>query len=288
VPGINGAPGQIRFAIPNLVKRFGPNLHIKCLHLPAFSTRLPIWEKYRPRAIAERQQKLRADLEALLAVHEKVYVIASSNGFYDFAAAASEIGNQARARLRMLWISCAPDHFYASRWIDVFARINGFQQDGALWAAVPNHNWLRFFNPETVSEFAWKDGRVRRRLYKTDLESRFRLFGMHWAFTSPDCFNRMLKDMVERIARPVDFPTYALYGTQDGYWYGHPPDAVDTILRRYTGKFQILKRPASHLWVIAPDNLDAYLAMVQRGEGIAADRVVEVAAPLKTRNRESR
>ncbi len=86
----------------------------------------------------------------------------------------------------------------------------------------------------------------------------------------------------------MDFPTYALYGTQDGYWYGHPPDAVDTILRRYTGKFQILKRPASHLWVIAPDNLDAYLAMVQRGEGIAADRVVEVAAPLKTRNRESR
>jgi hypothetical protein len=263
VPGINGTPGQIR----SLVHRYGPDIHIKCLNLPAFSSRRPIWEKYLPHHIAERQSQLRADLQALTAAHPKVYAIVSSNGFYDFAAAVGDLPAATRDRLRVLWISCAPDFFHESRWIDVFARISGFEYEGALWAAVPNHNWLRAFNPETVSELAWRDGNVRRRLYKTDLESRFRLAGMHWAFTSPDCFNRMLQGMIARISAPLTMPTYALYGTRDGYWYGHPPDAVERILHRYTTRFELLKRPASHLWVIAPDNLDAYLAMVQRGEG---------------------
>ena len=38
IPGINGTPGQIRFALPSIFKQYGPNIYIKCCYLEEFSS----------------------------------------------------------------------------------------------------------------------------------------------------------------------------------------------------------------------------------------------------------
>jgi hypothetical protein len=91
VPGVNGTPGQMRFLLPSLTRVFGSRLYLQALHLPEFSARRPTWEKYTVANVQRKLTQLRADLTALLERHERVTVLASSNGFYDFAAAATTL-----------------------------------------------------------------------------------------------------------------------------------------------------------------------------------------------------
>jgi hypothetical protein len=88
--------------------------------------------------------------------HDEVTVIASSNGFYDFIHAYDEL-NDARAgkRLTLLWGTCAPDRFEEPVREPIFYRMNGFVHNGRRWMAFPNHNLLRFVNPETTTTFRW-------------------------------------------------------------------------------------------------------------------------------------
>jgi len=95
VPGINGTPGQMRFVLPSLTRVFGSRIYLKALHLPEFSAHRPTWQKYTPANLDLKLARLRADLVALLARHPRITVIASSNGFYDFAAAASTFPSDA-------------------------------------------------------------------------------------------------------------------------------------------------------------------------------------------------
>ena len=46
IEGIGGVPGQIRFALPSLIRYFGTNIYIKSLHLKEFSSQEFIWNKY--------------------------------------------------------------------------------------------------------------------------------------------------------------------------------------------------------------------------------------------------
>ncbi len=260
VPGINGTPGQVRFALPSLIQRFGPNLYLKGCFLPEFAASRPIWEKYELRNVDKKRERIGRDLREMLGRFKGIYVIASSNGFYDFYLAARGLEKELLSRITLLWIACAPDKFGISPWVEFFHRWTGFEHGGCKWAAVPNSNWLKRMNPETSIELAWRYADQRRTYFKEDLESRFRCFGVRWAFTSPECFNRTLDSA--RGGEPIDVTTHVLAAANDGYWYGKPPGALDETLDRYLVKRQVLRRPASHLWVVTPDHLTAYLLPV--------------------------
>jgi len=253
VPGINGTPGQMRFVLPSLTRVFGDRIFLKSLHLPEFSARRPIWEKYTGENVDRKLARLRADLVALLARHEHISIACSSNGFYDFAAAASSLPQGLIAgRLHVMWGACAPDHFGSTIWERLFFPLNGFEHDGYRWFAYPNHNVLRGFNPETSTRFRWSDGHQRRVFRKADLESRFRCGGLEWDYISPEHLGAMVRRVVERVASPWREPATALVAARDGYWQGLSCAEIERELRRYLPHAALLFRPTSHLWVATP------------------------------------
>ena len=256
VPGVSGTPGQMRFMLPSLTRVFGPHLYLKALHLPEFSARRPIWEKYTAANLDRKLARLRADLTALLARHARVTVMCSSNGFYDFAAAVSDWPRAPLAgRLHLVWGACAPDHFEPTPWEKIFFPLNGFTHDGHRWFAYPNHNAFTRLNPETSTSLAWRDAHQSRTLYKTDLESRFRCWGLDWDYVSTDQLGRAVEHVVKQIKHPWDLPSEALVAADDGYWQGRPRAAVEQIVRSYLPHSHIAFKPASHLWVVNPTNL---------------------------------
>ncbi|MBI5690715.1 MAG: hypothetical protein HZC55_11535 [Verrucomicrobia bacterium] len=265
VPGINGTPGQVRFVLPSLTRVFGRRLQVRSLHLPEFSARRPTWMKYTLANVDRKLDRLQADLEQLLSRHEHVVVIASSNGFYDFAAAAGRLpAGTIRDRVHLVWGACAPDHFEPTAWERVFYPLNGFEYDGHRWFAYPNHNAFRWLNPDTSHSHAWSDGPQHRRFRKADLESRFRLFGLEWDYVSPSQLGAATRHVVRQIRAPLSCPTYALVAANDGYWQGKPRDLVERTIRRYAPDASITFQPASHLWVVTPSHVTALLREVKR------------------------
>lgn len=264
VPGINGTPGQMRFVLPSLTRVFGSRIHLKALHLPEFSAHRPTWQKYTPANLDLKIARLRADLVALLARHPRLTVIASSNGFYDFAAAASAFPpDQWRDRVQLLWGACAPDHFEPTPWERVFYPISGFQHAGHRWFAAPNHNALHAFNPETSTSYRWRDGAHHRRFVKADLESRFHFLGLQWSYVSTSQLGAAVRHVVQQIRAPLDLPAAALVAAHDGYWRGLPPDAVESTIRRYLPDCDIVFKPTSHLWVVTPTYVTELLARIK-------------------------
>jgi hypothetical protein len=55
---------------------------------------------------------------------------------------------------------------------------------------------------------------------------------------------------------------HLLAASNDGYWYGKPSSALDETLDKYLAQKTVLRRPASHLWVVTPDHLTEYLSRV--------------------------
>lgn len=264
VPGINGTPGQIRFVLPSLTHVFGRRLYIKSLHLPEFSARRPTWLKYSLVNVDRKIARLQADLTDLLARHEHVIVIASSNGFYDFAAAAGRLPEDTlRERIHLVWGACAPDHFTNSPWERVFYPFNGFEYDGHRWFAFPNHNVLTHVNPETSHSHLWRDGLQHRRFRKADLESRFRLLGLEWDYISTSQLGGAVNHVVRQIQGPLPCPTWALVASHDGYWQGRPRDMVERTIRRYVPAAHLSFQPTSHLWVVTPSYVTALLREVK-------------------------
>lgn len=260
IPGINGTPGQIRFVFPSLFQRFGHHFYVRCCHLPQFSTTRPIWEKYTLANIDARRDVIVADLRELLEAHPAVTVIASSNGFYDFLYAYQALGRAYRdARLRVLWGACAPDRFEHTIWESVFFPLNGFVCNGHRWVALPNHNWLRFLNPETTTSHKWRYGGERKIFFKSDLESRFRCLGLYWDYLSIGCFNEVLAHQLRAIERPLRLPTQALVAADDGYWQGRSRNEILRALRRYAPDIRVTFKKASHLWVVTPENVSELL-----------------------------
>ena len=95
VPGINGVPGQIRFVLPSLYRRYGRDIYIRCCFLPEFSATKPIWEKYTIENMDRKRATIVADISALLSAYGDVTVVASSSGFYDFVHAYDALSDAA-------------------------------------------------------------------------------------------------------------------------------------------------------------------------------------------------
>ncbi len=260
VPGMNGTPGQMRFMLPSLTRIFGSRIYLKALHLPEFSAGRPVWEKYTLANVDRKLARLRDDLHALLARFERVTVLCSSNGFYDFAAAAGELcAAVPPGRLHLLWGACAPDCFRSTPWERVFYPLNGFMHQGHRWFAYPNHNLLQVFNPETSTSFHWRDGGCRRIFHKADLESRFRCAGLHWCYVSPSQLGAAVRHVVSRIRGPLHLPADALIAAKDGYWQGRSRDEVTRLVQSYLPGCQLDFQPVSHLWVVVPPYLTGLL-----------------------------
>lgn len=264
VPGINGTPGQIRFALPSMARVYGNRIYIKALHLPEFSAHRPKWDKYSTANIERKIARLRADLAELLGRHERVTVIASSSGFYDFAAAAGALSPEVlRERVHVVWGACAPDHFEPTPWENVFYPLNGFERHGYRWFAYPNHNALKIFNPETSHSHVWCDESQRRHFVKADLESRFRFAGLEWDYVSPGQLAAATRHVVRQIQGPLICSAHALIATHDGYWQGKSRDQIERTIYRYLPDSHLTFKPASHLWVITPTHVTELLRRVK-------------------------
>jgi hypothetical protein len=255
----------MRFLLPSLTRVFGSRVYLKALHLPEFSARRPTWEKYTVANVQRKIAQLRADLDALLERHERVTVLASSNGFYDFAAAAMAMPEAVlRTRIELLWGACAPDGFGPTKWESVFYPLNGFEHAGYRWFAYPNHNAFKLFNPETSHAHAWCDGMQERTFRKADLESRFHFWGLEWDYLSVAQIGEMVRHVSAQIVRPLTCPSAAMVAADDGYWQGKPQPEIERAIRRYLPECEISFKRASHLWVVTPTHATELFAGLKR------------------------
>ncbi|RWX45546.1 hypothetical protein H206_02662 [Candidatus Electrothrix aarhusensis] len=261
IPGINGVPGQIRFALPSLMKRYGTDIYVRCLNVPEFSSKAFIWEKYIPANMDRKRAQIVSDLNELGETYKHVKIIVSSNGIYDFMFALSGVDQCLLEKAVLFWVSVAPDSFEPTQWEKLFYRINGFQEGGHRWFAVPNSNMLKMLNPEVSVWHQWKRGGIQKKWTKTDIEFRFRCFGMLWMYISISGFNHILEYMRKDADFPIRIKSYILAATEDGYWQGKPESAITKLIDRYFVNREVLYRKVSHLWVLDPDNLDDLLSL---------------------------
>lgn len=259
IPGINGSPGQFRFALPAFSRLFGNEFYMKVLHIEPFSTRYPIWQKYTIDHLNLKRDQIQKDIKFLLSKRDQVAVFISSNGLYDFLHAVDGFTEDEKARLVIFWVACAPDYFEPTRWETFFYKLNGFIYDDYRWAAFPNHNWLKFLNPETTSTLKWKPQRPYKRLSKHDVEFRFQLGGILWGYYSIDCFNDCLKHMLRHFSEKLSMKTYVLAASNDGYWQGKTQQQIEQAMRVYLADPVMMFKPTSHLWVVTADNITELL-----------------------------
>lgn len=262
IPGFNGVAGQIRFAIPSFTARYGCNFYIRSLHLDEFSAHKPTWDKYNAENIDKKHQKIIVDLSELSERFDNISIIASSSGFYDFIAVADQIPESVMAKLRLAWVACAPDCSERSVWEPVFYRMNGFDYHSDQWFAYPNHNWIKCINRECSANKKWQYGRQKKIFYKYDLESRFYLGGVLWAYVSITRYNWIIQYNIEKAGFPIDTPCVVLVAEKDGYWYGKSKQEIQTVINRYLSSSKTLFRNTTHLWVTVPQNITAVLEEV--------------------------
>ena len=255
IPGFNGVPGQVRFALPSLTKMYGIDFFLRGCYLPEFSANLPVWDKYLIENVKKKIVKITKDISGLLEDFASVIVVTSSSGFYDFFKAYSSINKRFISKLRHIWIACSPDVINASRWENLFFPLNGFVESGFRWWAFPNHDWLKFVNPECSLSHRWKMGSLQKTFYKHDLEVRFHTAGVSWSYASIECMNSCLRFCTQPFMEPVHIPTVVLAATQDGYWQGKPQNEIKRVIDRYIQNAQILFRSTSHLWITNPEYL---------------------------------
>lgn len=264
IPGISGVPGQVRFIFPSLYRAYGSEIYVRCCHHPAFSAARPIWEKYKTENLDQKRDVIVADLSALLSRYGEVVVIASSNGFYDFAYAWRAMNHaSAAAHVKLLWGACAPDRFAETPWEGVFFRLNGFVHGGHRWFAYPNHNLLRFVNPETATSYSWRHERQCKTFYKIDLESRFVCFNLFWDYISIDCFNAMIEHLVRGADGPLDLEAHVLVAANDGFWQRRGEAEVRAVIGRHLTPKSVVFKKSSHLWVVVPENATELLQRIE-------------------------
>ncbi len=260
IPGINGVPGQIRFILPSLYRRYGHDIYARCCFLPEFSATTPIWEKYTVENMDRKRATIVADLSALLSAYGDVTVVASSSGFYDFVHAYDALSDAAAVgRLKLVWGACAPDRFEPTRWEALFYPLNGFVHNGHRWVAFPNHNLLKVFNPEAATAFRWRHRAQRKSFFKVDLESRFVCFNLYWDYVSLGCFNEMMDHALRNARGPMDIEAHVLVAAKDGYWQGRSNDEIAAAIGRYVSPRSIIFKNTSHLWVVVPENVSELL-----------------------------
>lgn len=259
VPGFNGVPGQIRFALNSLVLAFGPEIYLRCLHLEDFSAKKPVWEKYTTESMERKRAIFVKDVVELCERFEHLTIIVSSSGFYEFLAAFTRLPDRIQSRIKLAWIACAPDWSESSKWEPLFYALNGFNLNGRRWFAYPNHNWLSFINPECNTHQKWEFGEQRKIFYKNDLESRFHVFGLLWDYLSFDLYNWVTESNIEQSRFPIDIECAVMVATEDGYWLGRDRSEIEAVIDRYLSNAVILYRKTTHLWVTVPENITALI-----------------------------
>ncbi|MEY2882192.1 MAG: hypothetical protein RLZZ15_4572, partial [Verrucomicrobiota bacterium] len=128
--------------------------------------------------------------------------------------------------------------------------LNGFEHDGHRWFAYPNHRLFTAVNPEAATAFRWREAHQSRAFAKTDLESRFRCWGLDWDYVSPSQLGAAVAHVVGKITRPIELPAEALVAANDGYWSGRPRAEVEATIHRYLPHAYFMFKPTSHLWVV--------------------------------------
>lgn len=284
VPGISGSPGQMRLALPSLTRVFGSRLYLQGLDAPGFESHRPIWEKYTIENTDRKLERLQSDLRSLLARFERFVVVCSSNGLYDFLAAASVFrAGELEERAHLVWASCAPDRYLPTIWERVFFPLTGLLHRGHRWFAYPNHDALRFVNPEATCSFAWREGHQSRRFVKGDAESRFHALSLQWDYISTSQLGDIAQYVTSRISRPWGAPADALIAADDGYWQGVSSDAMHAVIRRYVPLARCEVRPGTHTSVVSPTNLTALFArasaLAERRTCVAPVTPLVAAAP---------
>lgn len=261
IHGLDGSPGQIRFALPAASRFFHTDMYVRGLLTPEFSCRNLIWEKYSPPNIEKKIKKIVAELTVLAKRYKSVLVFCSSNGFYDFYGAYSLLGDETKAALKLFWVACAPDRFEDTLWEKVFYAINGFTHNGYRWVALPNCNALRGLNPEVPYVHQSLAHKPHKNFYKHDMESRFYIFGALWSYFSIKGFNDCLDYAIGLGKEKIAIPTFVLAAEFDGYWQGKAIHDMHTIIEKYVVSPQVLVRPTSHLWIASPEHVYALLRM---------------------------
>jgi len=160
-------------------------------------------------------------------------------------------------------LEAAPDRFEESRWEGLFFGLNGFVINGHRWFAYPNHNLLRFINPEMTTSFTWSYEALRKTFYKIDLESRFVCFNLYWDYISIGCFNEILEHLVTGANRVLPIETHVLVAANDGFWQGRGEAEVREVISRYVAPKTMMLKDASHLWVATPENATALLQRLE-------------------------
>ncbi len=264
IEGIGGVPGQIRFALPSLIKYFGTNIYIRCLNLKEFSSQEFIWNKYTLENINKKRDKIISDLNNIGKKYKRITIVVSSNGFYDFIYAYSKINKNILKKSELVWCAVAPDHFLPTKWENFFYRINGFTKDNYRWFAFPNSNFLRFLNPELKLVHKWRYGFQKKKFYKNDLEFRFKCYGLWWGYASVGCLNALLKHIVDNSKFPIDIKSYVLVAATDGYWQGKPVSVIKDHLDKYLSNKEVVYKKASHLWLLMPENITEILSLMKK------------------------
>ncbi|MGR9107407.1 MAG: hypothetical protein ACU843_10815 [Gammaproteobacteria bacterium] len=259
IPGFNGVPGQIRFALPSFAKSFGTDFYIRGLYLDEFSACRPTWEKYTPENLEKRHARIIEDLEFLGTRYDELAIIVNSSGFYDLLAVYPEISVPLRRKLTLAWIACAPDSSEETPWEGVFYRLNGFTHGSDRWFAYPNHNLITFINRECSANKRWRYGQQKKTFFKYDLESRFYCAGILWAYVSVSRYNWVNQYNIAKAEYPIDIPAVVLVASKDGYWSGKSRGEIEWVIHRYLKPRRVLFRETSHLWVTVPENLSATL-----------------------------
>lgn len=257
IPGFNGTPGQIIFGLPGILRHFGPKLYVKCLFVPQMSCQNPTWIKYSPESMQAKRDQMVADILGLLELGKTVNIVVSSSGFYDFLAAYPGLQKH-KDRLKLFWVSCAPDAVSPNRWQKVFYPINGFEFEGCKWFAYPNIQLLKKLNPECGVYYKFKDGEQHNTYYKNELESRFYHKGLMWDYISIDYFNQVLGAnlaLFRAAGAKLDLETHVLAGIKDGFWDDSSPAKIQEVLDKYIVNYRILYKETSHLWVVAPNHI---------------------------------
>jgi hypothetical protein len=96
---------------------------MKGLGATAFSATQPSWDKYTISNTDRKLEELRDDLVAMLRRFDRFVVVCSSNGMYDFLAAAATFApGELESRIRLSWVWCAPDAYSPTVWERVFFR----------------------------------------------------------------------------------------------------------------------------------------------------------------------
>ena len=70
----------------------------------------------------------------------------------------------------------------------------------------------------------------------------------------------MLEHTIRNVRNPIDVETRILVAANDGYWNGRRENEIMAVIDKDVSKKTVMFKNASHLWVVAPENVTELLA----------------------------